>query len=217
MKHMDGGGDLDASKRKVLKGEPCYGGEEVVKRKKLDAAAAAAASPAAVVQMAYGQQKDEKDGAAAAAAASAASFIDEEMTAYFPAAADSLEGDSVANREKLSQLRQLLEKNLKPGGGAGSGTAAAQGSSSAFRPTALLPLSEAGEHEDKLPAAIAVTVGECAPCSGETRNNPGLARRVAKHRRQASEKAVGGAAAHSVGITTPNVIFVAIFYSSKQP
>ena len=181
MKHMDGGGDLDANKRKVLKGEPCYSGEEVVKRKKLDAAS----SPAAVVQMAYGQQKDEKDGAAAAAAASAASFIDEEMTAYFPAAADSLEGDSVANREKLSQLRQLLEKNLKPGGGAGSATAAAPGSSSAFRPTALLPLSEAGEHEDKLPAAIAVTVGECAVRRpGITQDEEWIAKETGVRKRQ---------------------------------
>ena len=151
---------MDASKRKILKGESCFGGGGgggggvggggEVKRKKLDS------SPGAVVQLTYVQPKDEKDGAGAAVAANAASFIDEEMNAYFPA--DSLEGDSVAHREKLSQLRQLLEKNLKPG--AGSGTAAAPGSS-AFRPTALLPLSEAGEHEDKLPAAIAVTVGEC--------------------------------------------------------
>ena len=155
LKHIEGG-DLDANKRKILKGEPCFsggsggGGAGEVKRKKLDS------SPAAVVQLAYAQTKDEKDGAAAAAA-NAASFIDEEMNAYFPA--DSLEGDSVAHREKLSQLRQLLEKNLKPPG-AGSGTTAAPGGSSAFRPTALLPLSEDGEHDDKLPAAIAVTVGE---------------------------------------------------------
>ena len=148
---------MDANKRKILKGESCFSGgggggssgSGDIKRKKLDS------SPAAVVQLAYVQPKDEKDGAAAAAA-NAASFIDEEMNAYFPA--DSLEGDSVAHREKLSQLRQLLEKNLKPG--SGSGTTAAPGAS-AFRPTALLPLSEAGEHEDKLPAAIAVTVGEC--------------------------------------------------------
>ena len=153
LKHVEDG-DLDANKRKILKGESNFGGGAgggagEVKRKKLDS------SPAAVVQLAYVQPKDEKDGGATAAA-NAASFIDEEMNAYFPA--DSLEGDSVAHREKLSQLRQLLEKNLKPG--AGSGTAAAPGSS-AFRPTALLPLSEAGEHDDKLPAAIAVTVGEC--------------------------------------------------------
>ena len=158
LKHVEGG-DLDASKRKILKGESCFGGGGggggvggggEVKRKKLDS------SPGAVVQLTYVQPKDEKDGAAAVAA-NAASFIDEEMNAYFPA--DSLEGDSVAHREKLSQLRQLLEKNLKPPG-AGSGTTAAPGGSSAFRPTALLPLSEDGEHDDKLPAAIAVTVGE---------------------------------------------------------
>ena len=148
-----------------MKGEPaCFGGGAgggEIKRKKLDSSPSAA-----VVQLAYVQPKDEKDGggngAAAEAAANATSFIDEEMNAYFPtAAADSLEGDSVAHREKLSQLRQLLEKNLKPSGGAGSGAAVAAPGSSAFRPTALLPLSEAGEHDDKLPAAIAVTVGEC--------------------------------------------------------
>ena len=144
-----------------MKGESsCFsggvGGGGEIKRKKLDSSPSAA-----VVQLAYVQPKDEKDGGNGAAdtAANATSFIDEEMNAYFPTAADSLEGDSVAHREKLSQLRQLLEKNLKPPGGAGSGAAAAPGSS-AFRPTALLPLSEAGEHDDKLPAAIAVTVGE---------------------------------------------------------
>ena len=133
------------------------GGGGEIKRKKLDSSPSAA-----VVQLAYVQPKDEKDGGngAAEAAANATSFIDEEMNAYFPTAADSLEGDSVAHREKLSQLRQLLEKNLKPSGGAGSGAAVAAPGSSAFRPTALLPLSEAGEHDDKLPAAIAVTVGE---------------------------------------------------------
>ena len=147
-----------------MKGEPaCFsgggGGGGEIKRKKLDSSPSAA-----VVQLAYVQPKDEKDGGngAAEAAANATSFIDEEMNAYFPtAAADSLEGDSVAHREKLSQLRQLLEKNLKPSGGAGSGAAVAAPGSSAFRPTALLPLSEAGEHDDKLPAAIAVTVGKC--------------------------------------------------------
>ena len=149
-----------------MKGEPaCFsgggGGGGEIKRKKLDSSPSAA-----VVQLAYVQPKDEKDGggngaAEAAAANAATSFIDEEMNAYFPTAADSLEGDSVAHREKLSQLRQLLEKNLKPSGGAGSGAAVAAPGSSAFRPTALLPLSEAGEHDDKLPAAIAVTVGEC--------------------------------------------------------
>lgn len=165
LRHLEGG-DLDANKRKILKGEPaCFsdggGGGGEIKRKKLDSSPSAA-----VVQLAYVQPKDEKDGggngaAAKAAAANATSFIDEEMNAYFPtAAADSLEGDSVAHREKLSQLRQLLEKNLKPSGGAGSGAAVAAPGSSAFRPTALLPLSEAGEHDDKLPAAIAVTVGE---------------------------------------------------------
>ena len=153
-----------------MKGEPaCFsgggGGGGEIKRKKLDSSPSAA-----VVQLAYVQPKDEKDGGngAAEAAANATSFIDEEMNAYFPtAAADSLEGDSVAHREKLSQLRQLLEKNLKPSGGAGSGAAVAAPGSSAFRPTALLPLSEAGEHDDKLPAAIAVTVGEC--CAGVLR------------------------------------------------
>ena len=157
-----------------MKGESsCFsgGGGGEIKRKKLDSSPSAA-----VVQLAYVQPKDEKDnggnGAAAEAAAAnaATSFIDEEMNAYFPtAAADSLEGDSVAHREKLSQLRQLLEKNLKPSGGAGSGAAVAAPGSSAFRPTALLPLSEAGEHEDKLPAAIAVTVGEC--CAGVLRKS----------------------------------------------
>ena len=153
-----------------MKGEPaCFsgggGGGGEIKRKKLDSSPSAA-----VVQLAYVQPKDEKDGGngAAEAAANATSFIDEEMNAYFPtAAADSLEGDSVAHREKLSQLRQLLEKNLKPSGGAGSGAAVAAPGSSAFRPTALLPLSEAGEHDDKLPAAIAVTVGMC--CAGVLR------------------------------------------------
>ena len=145
-----------------MKGEPsCFsgggGGGGEIKRKKLDSSPSAA-----VVQLAYVQPKDEKDGnGGAEAAANATSFIDEEMNAYFPTAADSLEGDSVAHREKLSQLRQLLEKNLKPSGGAGSGAAVAAPGSSAFRPTALLPLSEAGEHDDKLPAAIAVTVGKC--------------------------------------------------------
>ena len=159
LRHLEGG-DLDANKRKILKGESsCFSGDGgEIKRKKLDSS-----SPAAVVQLAYAQPKDGDNGAAEAAA-NATSFIDEEMNAYFPTAADSLEGDSVAHREKLSQLRQLLEKNLKPSGGAGSGAGAAPGSS-AFRPTALLPLSEAAEHDDKLPAAIAVTVGECC-CAG---------------------------------------------------
>jgi hypothetical protein len=87
------------------------------------------------------------------------SLIDEEMNTYF--AAETLENDSAQN-DKLSQLRQLLEKNLKPSsvqpptsGPPGGGSV----STSAFRPTTILQHKTNNASEDKVDSAT-TTMGD---------------------------------------------------------
>ena len=56
-----------------------------------------------------------------------------------------------------------------------------------------------------MPAAIAVTVGECALCSEETRNNPGPVRGGVGSTEDRNQGKAVGSAAYCIGITEPLV------------